>query len=150
MKRFRFPLRPVSVLRSHREMRAREIFAAAVHAYVQTEEALAAERRRVAQLEQLLSSGREAGCHAGDAASLFQAYRAECAAEIAAERAVIEARSAMNRRREEYIEANRQLKVVNQLETKARSRHRAETLHSEQLEMDDLAGLRARRRTFLS
>jgi flagellar export protein FliJ len=150
MKRFHFPLRPVKILRSHRELRAREIFAASVHTYVQTEQALALERQRVVQLEQLLSSSRKAGCQAGDAAALFQAYRAECAAEIAAERAVIEARSAMNQRREEYIEANRQLKVVNQLADKARFRHRAATLHSEQVEMDDLAGLRARRRTFLS
>ena len=35
MKRFRFPLRPVTVLRAHKELRAREAFAAAVHAYVQ-------------------------------------------------------------------------------------------------------------------
>ena len=50
MKKFRFPLQPVGVLRAHQELRAREVFAAAVHHYVQTEERLAALRRRVAEL----------------------------------------------------------------------------------------------------
>jgi hypothetical protein len=54
MKRFRFPLRPVAVLRAHREMRAREAFAASVHAYVQSEEVLARTRARVAELAGVL------------------------------------------------------------------------------------------------
>ena len=58
MKRFRFPLRPVAVIRAHKEMRAREAFAASVHSYVQTEERLATTRARVKELEQLLFAGR--------------------------------------------------------------------------------------------
>jgi flagellar protein FliJ len=150
MKRFRFPLKPVKVLRSHEELRAREVFATAVHAYVQTEAALAEERRRVAEFEARLREVRQERYQAGDAASLFQSYRAECAEEMAAERAVIEAKAKMQQRRNEYIEANRRLKVICQLEDKALAGYRTETLRAEQLELDDLAGLRSRRRSVLS
>ncbi|HVU15740.1 MAG TPA: flagellar FliJ family protein [Candidatus Didemnitutus sp.] len=150
MKRFHFPLRPVTVIRSHREMRAREAFAAAVHTYVQAEENLASVRRRVAEMGELLFSGRTTRFLAADAAALFRVYRAECQAEIAAERNVIDTRDAMNKRRQEYIEANRQLKVVNRLEEKARQVHRVETLRAEQNELDDFAGFKSARHPNLS
>lgn len=150
MKRFRFPLRPVTVLRAHRELRAREAFAASVHVYVQTEERLATTRTRVADLEEMLFAGRRDRFLAADAAALYRVYRAECHAEMEAERAVIEARDAMNRRRDEYLEANRQLKAVQRLEEKARSTHRLETLRDEQREMDEFAGFRAGRRPVLT
>lgn len=150
MKRFRFPLRPVSILRSHQELRAREKFAASVHTYVQAEAGLASTRERVAELERLMRCGREVSYSAGSAASLFQAYRSECAEEMAAERTVIETRDQMNHCREEYLVANRRLKVVNQLEEKALARHWSEAMRADQLELDDLAGIRARRRSVLS
>jgi flagellar protein FliJ len=150
MKRFRFPLRPVAVLRAHREMRAREAFAASVHAYVQSEEVLARTRARVAELAGVLFDGRSGTYLAAEAASLFRAYRAECAEELQAERRVIEARDAMNHRREDYLQANRQLKVVQRLEEKARSRHRVESHRAEQAELDDFAGARTARRVLLT
>lgn len=146
MKRFHFPLRPVAVIRAHREMRAREAFAAAVHAYVQTEERLSATRTRVAELEQMLFAGRRERFGAADAASLFRVYRSECHVEMEAEREVIAAREAMNQRRAEYLEANRQLKVVHRLEEKARTRHRTELNRLEQHELDEFAGYAASRR----
>lgn len=150
MKRFRFPLRPVAVLRAHREMRAREAFAASVHVYVQAEERLATTRSRVGDLEQMLFAGREERFLAADAASLYRVYRAECQAEMEAEREVIEARAVMAKRRGEYLEANRQLKVVQRLEEKARDTHRRETLRVEQHEMDEFAGFRGSRRPVLT
>lgn len=150
MKRFRFPLRPLAVLRAHRELRAREAFAASVHAYVQTEERLAATRARVGELEQVLFAGRSGSFGAADAAGLFRVYRSECQAEMDAERAVIEAREAMNARRADYLEANRQLKIVGKLEDQARARHRADTLRAEQVDLDDFAGFRAARRNALT
>lgn len=150
MKRFRFPLRPVAVLRAHREMRAREAFAASVHVYVQAEERLATTRTRVADLEEMLFAGRRDRFLASDAAALYRVYRAECHAEMEAEREVIEARDAMAKRRGEYLEANRQLKVVHRLEEKARNTHRLETLRAEQGELDEFAGFRASRRPVLT
>jgi len=150
MKRFHFPLRPVAVLRAHKELRAREAFAASVHAYVKTEERLATTRARVADLEQLLFAGRSGRFAAADAAALFRVYRTECHGEMETEREVIAARDTMNLRRNEYIEANRQLKIIDRLEEKARIKNRAENARSEQNELDEFAGYRASRRPALS
>jgi flagellar FliJ protein len=143
MKRFRFPLRPVAVLRAHRESRAREAFAAAVHAYVVSEENLAATRARVAQFERTLHHGRQGSFRAAEEAHHLQGYRREAAAEVAAERAMIEARDAMQQRRVEYLEAHRKLEVVRRLEGKARTAHKLETAREEQAEFDDYATRRA-------
>lgn len=150
MKRFRFPLRPLAVLRAHKEMRAREAFAASVHAYVQAEERLAATRARVAALAQTLFDGRGGTYLAAEAASLFRTYRAECEEELQVERQVIEARDFMQKCRADYLEANRQLKIVSKLEDKARARHRAEAVVEEQNALDDFAGFRVTRRVALT
>lgn len=150
MKRFRFPLRPVAVIRAHKELRAREAFAASVHAYVQAEELLAATRARVAELAQVLFEGRGGTFLAAEAASLFRSYRAECEEEVQVERRVIEARELMQKRRSEYLEASRQLKVVNKLEEKARAAHHAVALREDQAAMDEFAGYRASRRVLFT
>lgn len=150
MKKFRFPLQPVGLLRSHQEQRAREVFAATVHRYVQSEEKLAALRQRTAELADVLFHGRSGQFLAAEAAALLRVYRGECQAVMDAEREVIEAREEMNRRRTEYIEANRRLKIVTKLEEKAREKHRLATLRAGQEELDELAGFRAFRQPALS
>jgi len=142
MKRFRFPLRPVAVLRAHQELRAKEAFAAAVHVYVQAEAELAATRTRVARCEAELFASRRDRFDASVAAEAFAAYRAECTAETTAERIVFEKRAEMNQRRVDYLEAHRKLEVVNRLEQKARATHRLDTLREEQIELDDFASRR--------
>jgi flagellar FliJ protein len=146
MKRFRFPLRPVAVIRAHKELRAREAFAASVHVYVQAEERLAATRARVAALAQTLFDDRRSTFRAAEAAATFLSYRAECDEELKVERTVIEARDAMQKRRAEYLDASRQLKVVNKLEEKARAIHRAAALVEDQAAMDEFAGYRSTHR----
>jgi flagellar FliJ protein len=150
MKKFRFPLQPVGVLRTHHELRAREIFAAAVHLYVQAEENLAALRKRANELAEVLFHGRSNRFMASDAAALLRVYRGECQAVIEAERAVIEARASMQTRRQEYIEANRRLKIVQRLEEKARAKHQLAVQRAHQEELDELAGFRAFRQTAVS
>ena len=146
MKRFRFPLRPVAVLRAHRELRARESFAAAVHVYVASEAELASVRQRVARFEAALFAGRGTSFNAADEAQSLSAYRRECEAEATAERAMIAARAEMNQRRAAYIEAHRQLEVVKRLEERARTAHRLAGAREEQAEFDDFASQRARHR----
>ncbi|HWA26041.1 MAG TPA: flagellar export protein FliJ [Lacunisphaera sp.] len=150
MKKFRFPLQPVAVLRAHQELRAREVFAAAVHHYVLAEERLAALRKRVAELAEVLFHGRSERFLAADAAALLRVYRGECNAVIVTEREVIEAQDAMNARRKEYIEANRRLKTVEKLEERAREQHQLEVRRADQNELDELAGFRSFRQTVLS
>ena len=146
MKRFRFPLRPVAVVRAHRESRAREAFATAVHAYVQSEKDLALTRARVARFEAALFAGRSGRFSAAAETHSLAAYRRECVAEAAAERATFAARAAMDQRRAEYLEAHRKLEVVRHLEDKARAAHRVAANREEQAEFDDFAGRRAARK----
>lgn len=146
MKRFRFPLRPVAILRSHLELRAREVFAKAVQAYVAAEERLATVRVRMTELESILFTGRRDRFSAMEAAAFFRAYRAECATEIATEREVIAARAAMQASRAAYLEANRKVKVVARLEDKARADHRRQADRAAQAELDEFASFRAARR----
>jgi flagellar protein FliJ len=150
MKRFRFPLRPVAVLRAHRELRAREAFAASVHIYVKAEEELVRTRERVAKFEATLFAGRHGHFNAAEEGHALAAYRQECDVEATSERAVFSAREQMQQRRADYIDAHRRLEVVRRLEEKARTTHRLEANRSEQAEFDDLAGCRAARKTLFS
>jgi flagellar FliJ protein len=137
MKKFRFGLRPVSVVRAHRESRAREVFAAAVHAYVRSEEDLASIRARVAEFGASIFASRRERFEATEHAICLAGYRRECAAEIPAERAVFAARADMERRRAEYLDAHRQMEAVNKLEAKGRTAHRAAAAREEQAAFDD-------------
>lgn len=150
MKRFRFALRPVAILRAHHEARAREAFGAAVHAFVQTEEALAATRAGVAQFEAALAAGRRDRFSAAGEARALAAYRRECLAETEAEKKVNESRVAMQLRRADYLEAHRRVEVVKRLEEKARAGHRDECNREEQAGYDDFAGRQAARGTIFS
>jgi flagellar FliJ protein len=142
MKRFRFSLRPVALLRSHQELKAREAFGAAVHAYVSSEEVHAAAKARSAAFERELSMGRQERFNAAVASENLGAYRREVAAESAAERNVFAARSAMDRARAAYLEAHRKVEVVSRLEEKARLKHRLESAREEQASFDDFAARR--------
>jgi flagellar FliJ protein len=142
MKRFRFPLQPVAVLRAHREAKAHEAFATAVQAYVKSEEELANTRIRVAQFEASMTSGRQGKFSAADHAQNLSAYRQERAAEAASEQSMLNARGTMNQRRAEYLDAHRKVEVVKRLEQKARVRYQADCNREEQAGFDDLGARR--------
>lgn len=146
MKKFRFPLRPVAVLRAHRQAQAREAFAAAVHAYVGAEEKLAALRARREELRAVMHDGRRAAFRAADEIAFWGAYRRVGEEEIAGERAVFETRAAMEARRQEYMAAHRAVKTVEKLEQKARAAYRQETNRADMVELDELAGFRTAHR----
>ena len=139
MKRFRFALQPVAVLRAHRELRAKELFAAAVQAHRRAEQELADTRARVAAVEAALAARRQQTFSAHDEAQALASYREECAAEVKAEAAVATARNVVQQRRAEYIDAHRQVEVVQRLEQKARTAHRADANREEQAGFDDFA-----------
>lgn len=150
MKRFRFSLRPVAVLRAHHELRAREAFASAVHAFVRSEQELAAARARLREFEQRMTESRRERFSAADEVLALAAYRRECTTVGEAEQAMRAAQQAMENRRTEYIEAHRKLEVVKRLEQKARTSHQRELLREEQAEFDDYAGRRFARRALES
>lgn len=142
MKRFKFPLRPVAILREHHEMRAREAFATSVQAFVKSEQELAAARERLRRLGDELTSGRAVRFSAADEIRALAAYRSECTAEAQAEQAMLAARQAMDQRRGEYVEAHRKVEVVHRLEEKARKQYQYELSREEQAEFDDYANRR--------
>jgi flagellar FliJ protein len=146
MKRFRFSLRSVAVLRAHRETRAREQFAASVHAYVRAEEELAMVRRRIKDFGDAIFASRRELFDASEHALCLAGYRRECASEIPAERAVIDAKDAMAKRRADYLEAHRELEAVRKLEEKNLLAYRAACNREEQVEFDEMAGHRAGRK----
>lgn len=137
MKKFRFPLRSVVTVRSLREMRAREQFAFAVHAYVQASEHLQMLQTRLAELEEILRSGRTKMFRAADEASFLDAYKDETTAAAKAAAALEEARSAMETARQTWLASRRELRVLDNLEQKARQIHRHEAEREDQAALDD-------------
>ena len=146
MKKFRFSLHPVAVLREHRQARTREAFAAAVHAFVEAEAVLARKHNERQDLEIVMHDGRRATFKAAEEISFWDAYRKVCDDEAKCERAVVAARDAMEQSRQIYLEAHRAVKVVEKLEQKARETHRLGVEREAQLESDELAGMRVGRR----
>lgn len=150
MKRFRFSLKPVAILRAHHELRAREAFAASVQAFVRAEQELELARQRVREFEATLTAGRARQFSVADEIRALEAYRRECGAEEQAKQAVATAQQAMQERRVEYVEAHRKLEVVKRLEQKARATHRYETMREEQAEFDDFSNRQFSQRTLTS
>ncbi len=146
MKKFRFPLRPVVILREHHQARTREAFATAVRVFSEAGTQLDRKRDERRETETLMQNGRRETFRAADEISLWDAYRRICDGEKQAEQAVQAARAAMEESRQKYIEAHRAVKVVEKLEQKARTEHRLGAEREAQLESDELAGLRAGRR----
>jgi flagellar export protein FliJ len=146
MKRFRFALLPVAVVRAHQEGRALEAFATAVQRCLLAEQELATVRRRVAAFEESLLAGRRERYRGPAAACSVAGYCRQCAAELAAEKALGAARREWEQRRQEYLGAHRRLEVVRRLEEKARQAHRAAQQHEEQAVFDDLSAGRFARR----
>lgn len=146
MKKFHFPLRPVAVLREHHQARTREIFASAVHAYVEAEAQMTAKRNERQDLETVMHDGRRATFRAADEISFWDAYRRVCDEEMKSEQALFVARAKMEECRQKYLEAHRAVKVVEKIEEKARTNHRLAVEREAQLESDELAGLRVARR----
>jgi len=144
MKRFHFALRPVAVIRAHAELRAREALAASLKECSAAESHLQAWQRRLAEAEARLTEHRIDRFNGTDVASQLHAYRTDCAARDEAVAALRDARAAMQKRREEYIEANRALKAIEKAEARAREEHRAENARAEQAGIDEFAG----RKTF--
>jgi len=146
MKRFQFTLRPVAILRAHKELRAREALAAAMRATAAATEALHAARARTRALEETISQGRSETFRPAEQMSFYQDYRRAAAGESGAARRLAEARAGEERRRLECVRANRELKIIARLEEKARAVHRAAGLLEEQKLIDEIAGFRAIRR----
>jgi len=145
MKRFRFNLQSVATLRSLRELRARESLAAAIRVCEQVELALADAAARRELLEDLVRSGRAFTMRAAEHVAFVTALRLAAADEVAAERGVAQAHALRETRLTEYYEAARGVKVLSNLESRARAAHRLAVEHAEQTALDERASVAAAR-----
>jgi flagellar FliJ protein len=139
MKRFIFSLRPVAMLRSHRELRAREEFAVAIHALAKAQAHLEQVRTRVGECGHAIAAGREGTFHPGEELQSLAAYRQECAREVQGEQALAAAATEKEKRRAGYLVAHRDLEGIKRLEQQARRRHRQALDRAEQAEYDDFS-----------
>jgi flagellar FliJ protein len=139
MKKYRFSLRPIAVIRAHKESCAKEEFAAAVRAYVRAEEELAEVRLRISKFAHAIFASRRERFEVGEHALCLAGFRRESASEIPAERAVISARAAMDGKRQAYLDAHREVEVVRKLEEKSRAAYRSACNLEEQAEFDEMS-----------
>lgn len=137
MKKFRFPLRSVATVRALAELRAREAFSRAVQTYVEAEQHLRLIRERIQQFQEILLSARETPFRAGEQVSFLNALRQETVNATKAEAEVAKARAALETARQAWLESRRDVRVIENLETKARVAYLHEVEREDQHAMDD-------------
>lgn len=137
MKKFHFTLRSVQTVRSIRELRAREAFSASVLAHASAARALELAREEVRQMEAILVSERGHLFKGAEQAS----YLSECerlrGCEKTAAQDLLDAAKTMDNCREQWITTRRDVRVIENLEHKARDNYRRECEHEEQAQLDD-------------
>ncbi len=145
MKKFAFPLRSIATVRNLREIQARDAFSRSVHAYVATEQRVQAQRARIVELEEILRSGRLERFRAADQASFMQAFRDEMKVQGRLDEELNKAKQVMEKAREDWMLARRDVKIIENLEAKARRAHARDVEREAQAAMDDRACAQATR-----
>ena len=137
MKKFRFPLRTVATVRNLAELRARERFSAAVQVFMEAESNLKSIRARLAEFEQLLLARRGQAFRPAEEAGFLNALKQETVLATKAEAEVATARQNLEAARQAWLESRRDVRVIENLETKARHAHTREVERENQAAMDD-------------
>lgn len=137
MKKFRFPLRSVATVRSIAELRARERFSKSVQMYVEAENRLKALRVRLAEFEAILRSARSHSFRGADQATFLAAFKADTVQATKLEAEVSNYRQALEVARQAWLESRRDVRVVENLEGKARLAYRQESEREDQAVLDD-------------
>lgn len=137
MKKFRFNLEPVGTLRNLQEMRASEVFSRANRERAAKDAALQHQQLRVAQFVEALIVQRATGLPGSMQASFMRAYRNELDEEKAAGAALAKAVQEQEAARQLWVEAHRQVKLIDKLRGRARERFQIEVIHTEQRQLDD-------------
>jgi flagellar FliJ protein len=149
MKKFNFPLRSVGTVRAMREMRAREAFTEALHTYLGAQERLQRAREQRRKLEDILVTSRGATLRPPDQVTYINAYQDELARERQAAQESAAAKAELDQRRELWVNARRDLRVIENLEVKARQVYRHELEYEEQKQLDDRTNATAGRAPLL-
>lgn len=147
MKRFRFRLEAVRTLREVAELGQREAFGAAQQRLAAAERTVqaAADARR--ELSERLAGSRTGMFRPAEQSSGLEALSRAMQREATAGKARQEAVEERDRARESWLEARRALQIMQKLEDKARSEHRAAAEKNEQTLLDELASIGVARST---
>ena len=149
MKKFSFPLRSVGTVRAMRELRAREAFTEALNVFVAAEERVTRAREQRRKLEDILVASRGATLRAPDQVTYLNAYHDELARERQAAQECADAKVELDQRRELWVNARRDLRVIENLEIKARQVYRHDFEYEEQKLLDDRTNATAGRAPLL-
>jgi len=137
MKKFRFSLQPVGTLRDLQEMRASESFSQANRERAQCDAALQHQQLRVAEFVESLIVRRAVGLPGPMQDSFMRAYRTELVDEKSASDAQVAATKVQEAARQRWIEAHRQVKLIDKLRARAREHFQTEVFRFEQRQLDD-------------
>lgn len=149
MKKFQFSLRSVQTVRSIHEMRAREAFSAAVHAVLLAEEKLNEIQRQELVIEGAMRDGRGSIVRPFEQVALLQEQEMLKSRRKIASEELSKASEKRETCRQAWIHARRDLKVIDNLETKARQHYRRECEVEEQKLIDDRTNATVGRETLL-
>jgi flagellar FliJ protein len=137
MKKFRFTLRSVQTVRSIRELRAREQFSLSIAELARvTAEAEQADQR-MARLQQVLLGERGPLFRGADQVAYLQAIEVAKRELIQAQNAVTKATLRRDECREAWIATRMDVRIIENLEKKARQQHLHEFEREEQSALDD-------------
>ncbi len=125
------------MVRNLAELRARENFSKVFQAYVEVENRLTDARVRLKDLEEMLRTGRTAAFRAADQVSFLNALKDEAVKATKIEAELTAARQAMEAARQAWLGTRRDVRVIENLEGKARLDHRHELEREVQADLDD-------------
>lgn len=137
MKKFRFPLKSVAVVREARELRLREAFSSALQAVAVAEEHLERVRQKKADLERVLLVERRKAFRPAEQLSFLHSHQQVVNEETDASVAVEKAVAVRETRRAEWLESRRDLRLIEKLEQTARQDYRREEEREAQRTLDD-------------
>ena len=137
MKKFSFPLRSVAIQRNLRESERSQEFSAAVRTHAMATIELANVVGRIATLSDTIAAGRAGRFRPADQAVFLQDLANERVREAAARKKQGESQVAMEEARLRWVEARRDVRLIETLETKARTAHRQAGEREEQAALDD-------------
>jgi flagellar export protein FliJ len=142
MKKFRFSLHAVNTVRALRETQAREHFGASVRALEAATQAEQRARAAFEWLDQSIAASRQNSFLAAEQVTLIEARRVAHTRWLQALEALAAAEHTRDQHRAGWLGARRDLRLVEQLETKARASHAIELARQDQAALDERAHVR--------
>jgi len=137
MKKFRFPLRSVQTVRSIRELRARELFSLSIAELARATAEAGAAASRLSGLQQVLLAERGSLFRPAEQVSFLQAIEVAKHDLVKAQNSVATATVRRDECREAWIATRMDVRIIENLEKKARQEYLREFEREEQAALDD-------------